>query len=160
MKPPNDLKIKNKLQGQHVGNLGLYWTFNDSQSTSPPPPHTQYPFPYQGCFIRKYKAAIWIATVTKTCKTSGVTLLADVKLPIGRWETSLAAGPVWPISTAMLVVMNRSMYRNCTFPRMLVHWTRKHTFLYISTAWYSAKLNNKHKLQLNITGHKRQTWWC
>jgi len=60
-------------------------------------------------------------------------LLADVKLPTGRSETSLAAGPVWPIRTAMLVVMNRSMYRNCMFPRMLEHWTEKHTLLIITT---------------------------
>lgn len=49
-------------------------------------------------------------------------LLADTKLPIGRSETSLVAGPVRPITTAILVVIPRSIYRNCMFPRMLAHW--------------------------------------
>jgi hypothetical protein len=81
----------------------------------------QYLVPYQGCFIRKYKAAIWTITVTKTCMISGIMLLPDIKLPIGRSATSLDAGPVRPITTAMLVVITRSMYRNWMFPRMLAH---------------------------------------
>jgi hypothetical protein len=60
---------------------------------------------------------------------SGIMLLPDTKLPIGRSETSLDAGPVRPITTAMLVVITRSMYRNWVFPRMLAHWKGKQKLL-------------------------------
>lgn len=115
--------------------------------------HT-YIVTYHGCIIKKYNVAIWTAIINKTCMIRGMMLPADTKLPIGRSETSLVAGPVRPITTATLAVIPRSAYRNCMFPRMLAHW-KGYQYMW-QTIWWILKLYNS-RIKLTEDEYTLQT---